>query len=339
MADRAVKKICYLINGLLMGFVLLMMGLFKLIGADFLVYFSIPTIAVYIIMFVMIYKQLFEAYVWTCYGWITLYMGITTVFLGESYGFQLYCFSLIPVVYVTEYISFRMGRNGVKALFISTFISVLYFIFVGFVKIKGPLIDCGDKYAPLCWFFNSLSVLAFLVLYTYYLIRSIITSEKKLSELAHKDSLTKLYNRHYMLDKLSALPEDGSSPILAMADIDDFKTINDTYGHNAGDEVLKAVSGKMQEVCAGCSIARWGGEEFLILCCSCGDEQGSYEMLERMRLAVAGKPVEFEGNSIPVTMTVGVSRRRSGESIDEWIQGIDTKLYEGKESGKNKVVM
>ncbi|MCR5142307.1 MAG: GGDEF domain-containing protein [Ruminococcus sp.] len=331
------QKVCYIVNSSLLGIVVLMMGFFKVIGADFLVAFSIPTIAVYIIMFVMIYKQLFRAYVWTCYGWITVYMGLTAVFLGEEYGFQLYCFSLIPVVHITEYISFRMNRKGVKALFISVCIAVFYFIFMSYLKVNGAIYDCGGKYALLFWIVNSLSVFGFLVVYAHYIVRSVILSEKKLVELAHKDSLTKLSNRHYMLEKLLVLPENDTRSVLAMADIDDFKKINDTYGHNAGDEVLKMVSSKMQENCKGCEIARWGGEEFLIL--YTGEQQAFFDMLENMRTAIAENPVVFEGRSISVALTAGVAHRNSGESIDDWIMRVDEKLYIGKNNGKNMIVM
>ena len=75
---------------------------------------------------------------------------------------------------------------------------------------------------------------------------------------------------------------------------------------------------------------------FIILCRD--DENSAVDMLEKMREAIAGEPVVFEGAEIKVTITVGMSKRMDGHSVDEWIQWIDNLLYSGKKSGKNRVV-
>ena len=123
---------------------------------------------------------------------------------------------------------------------------------------------------------------------------------------------------------------------VVMIDANDFKKINDVYGHNAGDEVLKVVAERMRELAPKCIIARWGGEEFLIRVSGNLDE-GS-ELLEQLRLGICSEPVSFEGRSIRVTMTIGAAERKEGQTLDNWIQDADNCLYEGKKSGKNKVV-
>lgn len=336
MEMSSAKKIAYAVTGIILATVFALMTFFKLIDVPFLVYFSIPTALVYVVCFYLIYKEKLEIYLWLVYGWITLYMGVATVCLGTGYGFHLYCFSMIPVVYVVEYMSFKLGRNGVKSLFIAIGIALFYFLFMGYVSEHGPVFDRGNKYATGFMLFNSFTVFGYLVGYSNYLIRSIIKSEIKLSKMAHRDRLTELYNRHYMLEKLSVLPEDASAGILAMADIDDFKKINDTYGHNAGDDVLRTISSKMKNACPGCDIARWGGEEFLIHIRA--DEKYAMAILERMRYDIGREPVVTEGETINVTVTVGMAPRQSGESLDEWINKIDKKLYTGKKTGKNRVV-
>jgi diguanylate cyclase (GGDEF)-like protein len=137
-----------------------------------------------------------------------------------------------------------------------------------------------------------------------------------------------------MLDCLES--EAGNTGFLAIADIDDFKKINDSYGHNAGDAVLKAVSERMKQQCPECRIARWGGEEFLIL--SQKNSEDGKALLEQMRQAIAGKAVSFEQQCIPVTMTIGIAARQPEQSIDAWIQNADSKLYIGKNNGKNQIV-
>ncbi|SFC58137.1 GGDEF domain-containing protein [Ruminococcus albus] len=335
MSEKNVMKLTYGVNTALLFIVFGLMLFFQKLEADFLVYFSIPTLLVYIFNYLLVYKNKLEIFVWLVYFWIILYMGVTTICLGESYGFHLYCFSMIPVIYASDYVSFRINGKNLRSLPISIGVAVFYFVFMGYVRVNGPVYDRGGKYSMFFLVFNSLVVFWFLVLYLNASVRSIIVSETKLTDMAHKDRLTNLYNRHYMLDRLEEVSDEKESAVLAMADIDDFKKINDQYGHNAGDEVLKAVAEKMTSVCEGCDIARWGGEEFLILFC---ESDGVEDILEKMRADIASSPVEFEGQVINITVTVGMAGGRKDQSIDEWIQDVDNKLYIGKNSGKNRVI-
>ena len=120
-----------------------------------------------------------------------------------------------------------------------------------------------------------------------------------------------------------------------MADIDDFKLINDTCGHNAGDEVLRTVSDIMRRECQGCDISRWGGEEFLIL--SQSSSEKAQQMLEQLRVSVSEQQFDFDGKTVSVTLTLGAAAQPE-LSVDEWIRRADDKLYDGKRSGKNKLV-
>lgn len=333
---KQAQKISYAVNSAMLVMTIGFAVLYILLDAGFLIMFSIPTALLYLALYITIYKQKLDVFLWTIYAWLTLYTSVTAVCLGTGYGFHLYCFSMIPCVYTTEYMSFKLGKKSVRSFYISIGITVYYLIFMGYLSHSGPVYDRNGRFSVFFLMFNSITVFSYLVIYTNYLIRSIISSEKKLTEMAHTDRLTGLYNRHYMLTRLSELLEDGSQMTLAIADIDDFKKINDTCGHNAGDEVLKVISKKMKAVCKGCEIARWGGEEFLILL-YCGEDDAR-ETLEKIRGDIDAEPVVFDKKRIAVTITVGMSRKQEGQSIDEWIQHIDDLLYAGKNSGKNKVV-
>lgn len=152
--------------------------------------------------------------------------------------------------------------------------------------------------------------------------------------MALYDNLTGLYNRHYMMDSLKEQSNYANSWI-AIMDIDNFKKINDVYGHNAGDYVLKELAKILTTVGEGCTIARWGGEEFLILG---SDMSEDISVLEQLRNKVAEKPIVFEESPIAVTVTIGVSVYNNFVSVDKWIQDADQKLYFGKNNGKNRVV-
>jgi diguanylate cyclase (GGDEF)-like protein len=243
---------------------------------------------------------------------------------------------MIPVIFVTEYMAYKLHRRSMRAKYISLGIAAAYLISTCYTAYYGAVYQIEQTASMYFWFTNALIVFGFLIFYSGFLLRSVIDSEQKLSEMAHKDRLTGLYNRHYMLDRLHAQTEQVQGGFLAIADIDDFKKINDTYGHNAGDAVLKTVAGRIKVNCSDCLVSRWGGEEFLIL--SPKSLSDGIELLEHMRQTVAGEPVRYEQQTIPVTLTLGIAARQNGQSVDAWIQDADSKLYIGKKNGKNRVV-
>ena len=159
-----------------------------------------------------------------------------------------------------------------------------------------------------------------------------IKSDSLLSERANKDPLTGLYNRHYTMEKLKEAYNGDKPRSIAMIDIDNFKLINDGYGHSAGDEVLKKIASVMTEVCGNGTIGRWGGEEFLILF------EGTPGIIEKLRSTVEDTVFEFDGRKIDVTVTAGVASMDKEISLDKWIIEADEKLYYGKNNGKNRVV-
>ena len=330
-----IQKLTYAVNTVILLLVFGLAGFFWMCRATFLVWFSIPTAMVYLIGYWLIRTNRLTFYIRLVYSWLTFYMGVTTVCLGYGYGFHLYSFSVIPTIFVAEYLGYRLQNEPVRSVRASLVIAAFSMLCTGYVALFGPLLETDQKYAAVFWISNSCTVFGFLIYYCKYFVRTIIRSEQSLIEIAHMDRLTQLHNRHYMLDRLDALTgqEDG---FIAMADIDDFKKINDTYGHNAGDLVLKTVSERMRTVCEGCEIARWGGEEFLLL--SFRPLAEGKEMLEQMRRQIAQEPIVFEEQPIRVTLTIGIGSRQTGQSIDAWIQTVDEKLYYGKNNGKNQIV-
>lgn len=336
MEIKNIRKIANIINTVILMMVFGLMGFFKLCDVDLLVYFSIPTALVYVIGYILINKGMLTAYVRLVYFWLTFYMGVTTVCLGYGYGFHLYCFSMIPIAFATEYMAYKLDTKATNAVYVSIVIAVFYMICTGYVALNGPVFEREQKYAAFFWLFNAVTVFFFLIFYSSFLISMVITSEEKLKDIAHKDKLTKLYNRHYMIDFLEGLPEGPDAGYLAMADIDNFKKINDVYGHNAGDLVLKTVAEKLNGFCGGSVTARWGGEEFLIYLPADGHDV--LAVLDKVREEISRNVVHFEDKDICVTVTIGLYRRRDGQTIDEWVQQVDKNLYIGKNNGKNKVV-
>ncbi|MBR2769395.1 MAG: GGDEF domain-containing protein [Solobacterium sp.] len=163
------------------------------------------------------------------------------------------------------------------------------------------------------------------------------TQEILTDEVLH-DRLTGLPNRYYMasfFQKLSAA-DPKKKYWAAIADIDSFKQVNDVYGHNCGDYVLRTFAEILTKEFSHLELCRWGGEEFLIA--GTGDIRDPFSELEKIRIAVQQYPFVYEGKKLSVTITIGAAWYEGTMSIDEWIDAADKKLYEGKQGGKNHVV-
>ena len=333
---KMVRKISAIVNAVILFLVIALAEFFRHFGVRFMQWFSIPTALVYIIGFFLIRREKLGIYVWIVYFWLTTYMCCATVCLGYGYGFHLYCFSMIPILFVTEYLAYKLQQRRLPARYISYAIAAVYLLTTGLTAYYGPVYHIEENISAFFWVFNAMCVFGFLIYYSGYLIRTVVQSEEKLTDMAHNDRLTGLYNRHYMLEVLQSENENGTAGFLAISDIDDFKKINDCYGHNAGDEVLRTVADRMRKCCPDCQIGRWGGEEFLF--CSRNSYENGKQLMEQMRKAIAAAPVVFEEHTIPVTLTVGISARQPGASIDAWVQDADSKLYFGKKNGKNQLV-
>jgi diguanylate cyclase (GGDEF)-like protein len=166
----------------------------------------------------------------------------------------------------------------------------------------------------------------------------------ELHEISIRDSLTGLYNRKHLMETLdkevSRSQRHNHSFSFLVVDIDHFKEYNDTYGHLAGDEVLRRLASVFTEsIRSSDYAARYGGEEFIILLPETGIEQG-VEAAERIRTMVAEEAFGGEGESIKVTISVGVSSYpEDGEDAESVIRNADAALYEAKELGRNRVVL
>lgn len=161
-----------------------------------------------------------------------------------------------------------------------------------------------------------------------------------LRDMVERDPLTMLLNRRSCRMKLDELLETNSGYTVIMADIDYFKSINDTYGHACGDFVLKEISALLKSYSDkyGGFSARWGGEEFLMVFPE-KDIQETHKIAVMVLDDTRSQRYSFENHTINVTMTLGIAQAEKGETADVTINRADALLYQGKDNGRNRIVI
>jgi len=174
--------------------------------------------------------------------------------------------------------------------------------------------------------------------------RELVAAKDELREQATKDFLTRIWNRSSILDILHReLMRGGREkrPVgVVLADLDHFKSVNDTYGHFAGDAVLREFARRMQiSIRAYDAIGRYGGEEFLVILPGC-DKSATLDKAERMRAALDAEPMLINDEQRLVTCSFGATTWRPGDeaSPDALIRVADDALYAAKHQGRNRVV-
>ncbi|MBX3434855.1 MAG: diguanylate cyclase [Pirellulales bacterium] len=170
------------------------------------------------------------------------------------------------------------------------------------------------------------------------------TLEEKCQALhakATKDPMTKVANRAEF-DRMQLLfmeaHEQADQPCsLIMTDIDHFKSINDTYGHQSGDEAIIAIANLLKEMCrSGDLVARYGGEEFAVLCADCTMDDAA-RRADQIRRKLSETPLSFLGNR-RLTASFGVTQQQPGDTPEAMLRRADLALYTAKEKGRNQVV-
>src|SRR5215471_6223035 len=169
--------------------------------------------------------------------------------------------------------------------------------------------------------------------------------QKQMYESALRDGLTKAFNKKYFTDRLESeftFAIRHAAPLtLVLFDIDHFKRVNDTYGHQAGDHVLSEIATLLGGTLRAEDVfARYGGEEFGVICRGSDLMQGQI-VGERLRKAVEGNRFVYEGTHIPITISVGVAGlpNPSVKDVTELVAVADQALYKSKNAGRNRVTV
>jgi diguanylate cyclase (GGDEF)-like protein len=265
-------------------------------------------------------------------------------FIGWGSGFHYYLIVLTPFIFFWPYWTSKTKISVSICLFL-IYLSLFYFSknSVPVHIMEGWKLDLTTIITAFTAFF----VFAAVALYFQFSVNQVETSlreaNSRLEILAQTDPLTALNNRRTIEEKIGEenirVNGSGRSFSIIMSDIDHFKVLNDTYGHQIGDLVLVSIAKALKSATrAGDVVARWGGEEFLILLPDTGGEEAR-DVAERMRIAISQTPIYLDEAEIRITMTFGVAECTFDVGINECINRADKALYEGKSAGRDQVIL
>ena len=303
-----------------------------------MIYFNIFSMLFYLRAFYLIHKNRLYEYVVTTYLEVVIHMCFATYFTGWENGFQITLIGLSILIFFSEYVGRMIKTRHVHAAYLCIFGMSAYIITLFLDQLHEAAYPLPVSISFALQF--SWALIVFIITIAFLQIFVLVTfqSEKFLSRKAGQDELTGLFNRFTVNNRLDEIIRSDSAKEswISIIDIDDFKKINDTYGHNYGDYVLSTLAEIMRESLTEELCFRWGGEEFLIV--GTGRDK-AYQKLDDFRKNVEGYEFDYEGVKLHLTITGGIAFYEDGLSKEQWVNSADIRLYEGKRNGKNKIVV
>ncbi len=291
-----------------------------------------------IILMIAIYLILIKyKFIMSCYMIVILqcYYGVYTTYI---IGYDKNGIILFPVIIFAIYTILKIRKKHINILtniVITSSIICLYLKYFHIAKFEGELLHLETINVIF-----AISTCIFIIQFKKFAERFVDkygTSENCIiSNEAYQDFLTGLWNRRFM-EREFARRNKLDNGVVILADVDYFKKINDTYGHNTGDYVLRKLSEIYRHNLRDCDvICRWGGEEFLFYIKDSNEEEAVY-IFEAIRRKIEKTHFKFDGYTFNVTVSFGISEVDSNIDIVEVIGRADKAMYYCKHNGRNRV--
>ncbi|MCR5816882.1 MAG: GGDEF domain-containing protein [Ruminococcus sp.] len=323
----------------------LYLAIFAAAGVMAMVVFNIFSVTFYAGTIVAVSRVKEKTYlVYASLAEIVIHAAAATVCVGAQADFIMFLLMIIPL-------AFLMPNKNRYAPFVVMFVTVPLYGLLRFTYMEPgrELYNISDTAYPMIFYVINILVGAFVLMYvaTIYTVINRYTGCKlrvqneQLRVMASTDPLTKLDNRRAVGRKLAETAalcdETGKGYVVGIADLDDFKRVNDNFGHDMGDHVLEAAAGVIKDTLPeGGYASRWGGEEFLFVLPETGLQQG-VATAEQMIKSVSELSFTSEDGTISVTVTIGICEGQPGDNVERVIGRADSRLYKGKNDGKNRV--
>ena len=334
-------KLAKIVNTMLLCSHIYLIIMFFMFQVRLMVFVNIVSILVYLFNYYWIKRNL-HVFFGNAYIEILLHMILAYLCVGWNSGFQIYTFALILTVYYCDYLGQKIKKPSLHPRTVSILAGVLYLAFYFIRSHAEPFYDITKWHAGKIFFvINATFVLVYIIFFMENYRKIVTGTEKQLEEAARRDELTQMENRRSMQERFDRLPEIAGTDAevgIAILDIDDFKKVNDTYGHDAGDMILHEVAQRIlaaetEEI----HTCRWGGEEFLILAVGKMAYPSLVNALQKILGEVRADRHDYHETDIMVTISAGAAKHKPGEKIEHTISRADDCLYQAKENGKDRM--
>lgn len=311
---------------------------FFAVGVPELAEINVVSSTCYVLLLIFAKKMKMSDMIMLVFIEILIYSVLATFTMGVDSGFFMYSIAMIPVMF---FLMDNMHQGQTYPILCGTIGTLVMVLLIAVMtKVQSMYHMIHINYILLI--VNIVIVAAINIIFSYMFVNNSAELNKYLKEkndmldyLSKYDPLTNLYNRRAM-DKV--LKENTSkSYAICICDIDDFKMVNDIYGHDAGDMILKSIAQIHKEAVADGTVCRWGGEEILILLNNV-DLKTAFERIDAIRERVSREEYCYEDTKFNVTMTYGLVLSDKCENFQQMIKLADNNLYIGKRNGKNCVV-
>lgn len=346
------KKNYSIIYFLLAALHIIYLGIFIYSHSTIMVVFNVFCILVFGILGVTaVQAKNLIAHFLICFIQLLANVVVSSLLCGLVCGYSIILLAILPLIFYSVHMVYRSGKNDNKTALIDCgIVAVVYYAtwLCDFVGI-GRKYYLGNTLEHVLYFINLTGTLIILLGFLLVFVSKVNVERKaheqekeEIETSANLDPLTKLLNRRsldqYFDNTIKKFGAYGNDFSILMCDIDNFKHVNDTYGHDCGDEVLKNIAGIIQNVIRSDDVAfRWGGEEMLVIINAKG--YIAKNVAERCRKTVENSSVIYKEQEIKVTITIGGASYYQGATKDDLIKKADDNLYYGKNHGKNQVVM
>lgn len=311
--------------------------LFLLLGAELLLAFNILSVTIYAACAWLVTRRFITAALMLVTVEIIVHAWLAVWVLGWNSGFHYY---IITLMVISAFHPHWPMRGKISYALMAC---ISYLVLNQWSIGRVPILEIGDFTLDSVRWFNTAFTFAFVAYLAHYYAKAARDAEIKLERLAATDTLTGLYNRRQMLtvfeQEQAKLRRNQRHLSIVMMDIDNFKKLNDQFGHECGDNALKAIAACFQQTLRTQDhVARWGGEEFLMLLPET-DLKGAQVLAEKMRELASQIPITAHNQDIHITITSGVGELLPDEDLEKCLSRIDQGLLAGKRAGKNQVVV
>lgn len=336
-----VIKLTFIINILFLFWHAVLLALCAYKHIWILAGFNIFSVLVYIYTMIALKKQRPHGVIRLMYVELLFHMIISVICVGWGCGFQEYAFGILPIVIFGDYIE-NDSRLRLRSYAMAASVIVFYLLLGIWTSTHAPLYTFATEQGTrLFGIINGTMTVAAVSVYYLLFTYIVFSFERGLIHDASYDSLTGLANRRVLYEHRERL-QQAEDYCVFMIDVDNFKHINDTYGHAAGDRVLELIG----ELLTECRYkmndflpVRWGGEEFVAVYYDAGvGQEEKIRQMEEIRQRIGELCVTMGQTRIRFTVTVGAAAGGEDEALDGLVALADSRMYYGKGHGKNCLV-